>query len=255
MGTSPIDFEADDFIRMRRSANGGASFGPVVTIGVARHAAPSLDCAALAPVTNGNLRVIQAANIATDALVDGIVYAVWHSWDPVGQSMEVLFSRSTESGAAATWSTPVRLNDVAVNDQFFPRLATQEFPSVPPASQVRVIWYDRRHDPNNVNFDVYAANSTDAGQSWYANGRLTTATLDLPQLSPNFDCKRSICYFGSYNALTDIRPSDPLFLAAWGDTRNMASGDPCANPSCQPGICPYLPASSPDPDVRVRVGC
>src|SRR5205085_82849 len=41
-----------------------------------------------------------------------------------------------------------------------------------------IAWYDTRRDPTGKKYDVYAAVSTDGGQTFSANFRVTDATFD-----------------------------------------------------------------------------
>lgn len=259
-GTNPLDPNLTNAVRTRQSIDGGMTFGPVGTIATTRRAPSQAACPINFPALNGNVRLIRAVNLATDPLVDNNVYAAWHTWDTNLNSSEVMFSRSTDSGA--TWlrdqngnPAPVRLNDTTTNDQFFPRIATRVYHGQQPnLTEIRVIWYDRRRDTMNPNkdFDVYSDTSLNAGATWQTDTRLTDTPAPLPlppQLNPNFDCKRGPCSFGDYIALRDITPNgSDLFISGWGDTRLTASSPP-GSP------CGTGPASSPDPDVRVLVGC
>ena len=75
--------------------------------------------------------------------------------------MQVFVATSADGGN--TWKqTPVApLSDT--HDQFFPWI------NVSSAGVVGVSWLDRRNDPNNVNYEAFAAFSTDGGQSFGEN--------------------------------------------------------------------------------------
>jgi hypothetical protein len=239
-------------IYIARSTNGGESFEPQVVIAQAPYVVPppiSLDnlCQAI-PFLNGFVGVKFWGNIAADPLVDNNVYAVWQSWDETLQSSEIYFSASTHGGEAATWSTPVRINDVTTGDQFFPRIATNVFhASSPDKTQIKVIWYDRRLDPQNLSVHVFGDASFNAGAAWQNDVRWSTTASPLPHILTNFDCRwGGPCYFGDYNGLSTMGPGSDLFVAAWGDTRPpLASGTPC-------NTCP---SPQPDPNVMTAVGC
>lgn len=75
----------------------------------------------------------------------------------------------------ATWSPRARMDDETATypvDQFHPWLSVDE------AGRVWVVFYDRRHDPDGVLMDVYFTASTDGGQTWRANERVTTVSSD-----------------------------------------------------------------------------
>ncbi len=139
---------------------------------------------------------------------NGEVYVVFASNPPGVDQSDVYFVRSSDGGR--TWSEPVRLNDDRTpNDQFLPALA------VAPDGTIAAIWYDRRHDPENLKIDVYMAVSTDGGRTWLPNKRVTTVSFGVPPLGPNFDRVRP-CYMGDY---IDITADARNFYLAWGDNR------------------------------------
>ena len=209
-------------------------------------------CGTLEGALNGHVRNGPLANLATDPLVDGYVYAVFDHYDYHGTppSSDIMFSRSINYGA--TWSAmPMRLNDVTTGDQFQPTIATRIYQTQ--TSLIRVIWYDRRRDPANLAYDIYSNTSQDHGVNWQTNGRVTNVSqpMPLPTLAPNFDCQGGLCYFGDYIGLNSTTANGGSFIGAWGDTRDTASGTPCAHPSPTPAG----PATSPDPNVYSALGC
>jgi len=90
----------------------------------------------------------------------------------------------------------------ANHDQFFPWL------SVSPMGLVGVSWLDRRNDPANVDYQAFAAISTDGGQSFRSNVQLTTAFSN-----PNDNN-------GSMGSYTGNTWAGPDFIAAWMDDSN-----------------------------------
>lgn len=234
-------------IRLRRSTDGGQSFLGEVTVGSAVPPSVVSCCgrSALAGGVSGSqsIRLIPFGNLATDSLASSNVYSVWNT--QVSGSSEVYFSRSTNNGAS--WSAAVRLNDVVTNDQFLPRISSGVlFEANPNVTHTKVMWYDRRLDPNNLMFDVFADTSTDGGVTWGTDVRWTEVSSTPPQTCPNFDCGIASCYMGDYNAMSTLNPSSSEFILGWGDTRLTASGTACAA---------GRPSSGPDPDVRAARGC
>ena len=88
-----------------------------------------------------------------------------YTW--TGTYLRVQVIRSTDGGK--TWSKPVPVAPASdTHDQFFPSL------SVSPTGKVGVSWLDRRNDPNNIDYQAFAAISTDGGRT-FPNTQLTEA--------------------------------------------------------------------------------
>jgi hypothetical protein len=137
----------------------------------------------------------------SDGPYAGNLYVAMYNW--TGTYLRVQVIRSTDGGM--TWSRPVPVAPASANhDQFFPWL------SVSPMGLVGVSWLDRRNDPANVNYQAFAAISTDGGQSFRSNVQLTTA-FSNPKLGGD---GYSI---GSYTGNTWAGPD---FIAAWMDDSN-----------------------------------
>lgn len=222
----------DRTLRIRRSDDGGVTFGPEVTITTiksTRDVTAGSRCGRQA--LKGNIRTLELPAIAvdrSDGPTRGHVYVVYQS-DPDGDGADisdVFFTRSTDGGA--TWSPPVRLNDdQTTTDQWMP------FVAVTREGTIGVMFYDRRFDPDNLKIDVYMAVSRDGGQSFLPNFRITDMPFDVPPTAPNFDSLRGICYMGDYNHMT---ADDQFFYLAWGDNRQLLKTQ-------------QFPEGRPDPDV------
>jgi hypothetical protein len=177
-----------------RSSDGGNTWSP-----------PKL----VAPITletyvpNTNITVRNTPAIAVDnsnGPHSGNLYVVMYNW--TGAFMQVVVARSTDGGS--TWSKPVPVAPGITHDQFLPWI------SVSPTGLVGVSWLDRRNDPANIDYQAYAAISTDGGQSFQTNVQLTSGFSD-----PNAMMGSSI---GDYTGNTWDGPN--YFLAAWMDNSN-----------------------------------
>ena len=129
----------------------------------------------------------------------GNLYVAMYNW--TGTFMQVVVARSTDSGA--TWSKPVPVAPGFTNDQFFPWL------SVSPNGLVGVVWLDRRNDPNNIEYQAFAAISSDGGLSFQPNVQLTQ-NFSNPVLGDIGS--------DSYNGAAWDGPN--YFIAAWMDSSN-----------------------------------
>jgi len=220
-------------LRIRRSDDGGVTFGPEVTIASLRPTAdPTASRRCGRQALKGNIRTLELPAIAvdrSDGPTKGSVYVVYQS-DPDGDgpdTSDVFFTRSTDGGLR--WSAPIRVNDdQTTTDQWMPSVA------VTYEGTIGVMFYDRRRDPeNNLKIDVYMAVSRDGGQSFSPNFRITDVPFDVPPTAPNFDSLRGICYMGDYNHIT---ADDQFFYLAWGDNRSVLKTE-------------RFPEGRPDPDV------
>lgn len=126
--------------------------------------------------------------VATDP-GSGAIYLTWDQrGDSEDSSSDVYFMASTDEGQS--WTDPVQLND---DDPA--RGANQYFPgvSVAPGGRIDVAWYDFRNDPffsadagggsmgsaeGERWWDVYHTHSTDGGETWSANTRVTDRSVD-----------------------------------------------------------------------------
>jgi hypothetical protein len=77
---------------------------------------------------------------------------------------------------------------------------------------VGVSWLDRRNDPANIDYQAFAAISTDGGQSFQPNVQLTTAFSN-----PNVNGYEDNAWMGDYTGNTWDGPD---FVAAWMDSSN-----------------------------------
>lgn len=105
------------------------------------------------------------------------VYATWD--DTRSGYSDIWFSRSTDKGR--TWSKPLRVND---NPPGAP-LGVADFRMTPvvavaPRGEVGVAWYDRRGDPARRCWHYMLAYSSDGGEHFGANQRVSTVASCPP---------------------------------------------------------------------------
>jgi hypothetical protein len=138
----------------------------------------------------------------SDGPYSGNLYVVMYTW--TGAYLRVQMIRSTDGGD--TWSQPILLAPKSdTHDQFFSSI------SVSPTGKVGVSWLDRRNDPANIDYQAFAAISTDGGQSFGANWQLTTAFSD-PRTNGTENN-----WMGDYTGNTW---AGDTFIAAWMDSSN-----------------------------------
>jgi hypothetical protein len=183
---------------------------------------------------NDHFRTLVVRAIAADPSRPGAVYAAEDiaPLDPAGIALDpgdVAFARSPDDGQ--TWQGTVQLGgqtarvlnddnngqtaqglrDDVVTGQALPRLA------VDAQGDVALIWYDTRRDPANHNLDVFATVSSDGGQAFSPNFRLTDGSFD-PDAGKFTDATgQDNFYLGDAIGLALAHQTA---YAAWTDTRN-----------------------------------
>jgi hypothetical protein len=125
--------------------------------------------------------------------------------DDAGPDMDIFFIKSTDDGV--TWSNRVRINDDPEQngaDQFHPWITVDD------QGVIHAIFYDRRLDPANLQFDLFYSRSADGGLTWSANERITTVSSDPSQAA-------LAGLIGEYIGLSAWGGEVQM---AWTDTRN-----------------------------------
>lgn len=120
---------------------------------------------------------------------------------------DIFYVRSTDGGA--TFSAPRKINDDNTT-------ASQLLPALAAAADgtVGVRWWDRRNDPvNDTLTDVYMAVTTDGGNSFSKNFRITDTNWPF---GPNLERSIRVGYHGDYDALATAGNN---FFVSWSDER------------------------------------
>jgi hypothetical protein len=131
----------------------------------------------------------------------GALYVVWTT-DGGSDPPDVVFSKSTDHGAS--WSAPAPASDTIVHSQFAPCVA------VDPNGNVVVGFYDGRDDVNNRRVNFYVSRSSDGGQTFQANVKVSDADFDITTI-------------GHWSAIVlgnGVAASDRMVHAIWTDGRN-----------------------------------
>jgi hypothetical protein len=217
----PFNASTTREIRIRRSTDLGAAFGPARSV---TPVTPIGDSFALQGMFRSFLDLQGLAVDQSAGARRGTVYLTFHDGrnrqkpDPLGFCGgtatycfgDVFLTKSTDGGD--TWSAPVRINDDDVRlgiDQWFPAVDVDRSGVVWTAS------YDRRRDVRNFLIDTFVARSVDGGVTW-TNTRATKA--DFAPVTGWQDLFVNPAYMGDYIAVAaDATGRYPGVIAAWGD--------------------------------------
>ena len=206
-GTGASGQGGDNRLFVRKSTDRGLTFG--AEVGVADLATTSVNGGL---GLNGGLRSNSFPHAAVNP-VSGDLVATYND-DPgpaAGTDRgDAFYVRSIDGGA--TWTAPVRVNDDAIRDQFFPTVSI-----TPAGDRVMFGYYSRSHDSNNLYFHR-------RGRTAVMNN--TTGAIALRrsfQLGPDNpvvigqDPVINATYMGDYD---QIDSSSTAFHTIWSDNRD-----------------------------------
>jgi hypothetical protein len=214
------------------STDGGATFDPVDHV-TGRRIAFGLGCptgTVLDPLPGYRFRKFHALMVAADPIRPGRAYVATSDdiFDSRGKPVgpDVIFARSDDYGVSWREYTlaeePAVLNDdndgrrptgIAVDvisHQVMPRLA------IDGTGNVGVVWVDTRRDTGNHMLDVFGTISTDGGQTFSPNFRLTDVSFDADRGRFINAVGNDEYYIGDYSGLA---MANNTAYAAWTDTR------------------------------------
>jgi hypothetical protein len=172
---------------------------------------------AVAPILNPGIKSASNATVAVGAgPCAGMVFVAWATM-PGGLDADIYFS-SSPTGAAGTWTAPVRVNQDPIGngrDQWAPKMTVD-----PVTGMIVISYYDRRLDPTNTRVQTWASTSMNCGLNW------TDCTLsDIPPVQPvsTFGIPPAAQYIGDYLGSDFNQLNGSAFT--WNDARNGASQD------------------------------
>jgi hypothetical protein len=198
---------AAESIKMRKSTDGGQTFGPAVTVATLRTTGVNGD------LNLGGFR----SNSFPQAVVNPANNNIYVTFDDKGSGTDradVFFTQSTDGGA--TWQTPVKVNDDGTTtDQWQPALAV-----TPTGNYVGVFWYDRRNDPSNNLIDRYGSVGTVAGDTVVFGPNMRISDTNFPPAFGHDPAINSV-YMGDYD---QVVASATGFFLTWGDNRSPSRG-------------------------------
>jgi len=176
---------------------------------------------------------------------------------PSGDPMDVMIARSRDRGV--TWDPPVRVNDDPLGSGRYQWFGTM---SVAPNGRIDAVWNDTRASLTATVCELYYAFSTDGGQTWSTNERISVqwnSVIGWPNQNKIGDYYHMVsdnvgahlAWAATFNGEQDVyytRIGDyDCNGNGVGDTQDLASGaaDDC-NTNGIPDSCEIAAGASPD---------
>ncbi len=213
-GFDPVTGASLNIIQVSKLTGGGSVLeGTVVAVN------PAIPIPS--PLPGGQFRTFTIPQIAAD---NRGIYVVWDDFR-TGDA-DVLLAGSTDGGT--TWSSPVRVNDVAVGSDGWPYDDSQFFPTIASsAGIISVAWYDSRFSSSDIclfvpspplcQVDVFYAQSVDGGVSFSPSLRVTSVSFDPNTVLRTDQPGANFPFIGDY---IHIAASPTSVYPIWTDNRN-----------------------------------
>ena len=236
-------------ILLRKSTDGGLTFGPSITVATLSSTLGINGDLGLTGIRNGTFTPVSFRTPDTFQAVTnpvtGQMYLVYHNVGAGTDRGDIFLVTSQDGGF--TWSAPVRVNtDATLNDQWQPTLAV-----TPDGTKLGIFWYDRRLDPNNNLIDYFGRTCTITGFTLTcgADYRISDVSF-LPEFGRDFVVNST--YMGDY----DIAQADNLFFyVAWGDNLlPLAGGDGRMDPNVFFDRVSTANTAIPEPSTLLLLG-
>ncbi len=206
--TEECNTSLDHGIFMRRSTNGGSSFGGASKINKPGQWKDNPDPDDLLPPKNARIAASTSAPLVFDPTDNSLNYIVQNNVNRATSGADISFTKSMDYGS--TWSDMTTVSVTgsgapAPRDQFFPWM------DVDPEGNLHAIWFDNRQDPQNLLINTFQGDSTDGGQTW-ANRNISTQSWN-----PNLSFFGSGAFIGDYNGFA---AGEGVMYPVWTDGRN-----------------------------------
>jgi subtilisin-like proprotein convertase family protein len=208
-GTGAGGQGGDNKLFVRKSTDQGASFAPEVQVADLNTTTVNGGLG-----LNGGFRSNSFPHAAINP-VSGHIVVVYND-DPslanTADNGDIYYTRSTNGGS--TWSAPIRVNDIAIRDQYMPTVAIS-------TDGTRIVfgYYSRDHDTSNLMFHrqsrLGTMNTTTGGITLNKSFQLGPDTPPVigqdPVINPT--------YMGDYDQIA-ATPVPNAFYMSWADDRS-----------------------------------
>jgi hypothetical protein len=198
----------DHGIFMRRSVNGGRSFGHAQRIDKPGQWRDNPNKNDLLPDKNAPIAASTSAPLVFNPVDHSLNYIVQNNINRAKTGADISFTKSTDYGQ--TWSNmhyvaTTRNGGPARNDQFFPWM------DVDPQGGLHAIWFDNRTSPKNLRIKTWQGSAGIAGRTW-KNFNISTESWN-----PNRSFFDSGGFIGDYNGFA---AGNGVMYPLWTDGRN-----------------------------------
>jgi hypothetical protein len=206
--TEECNTSIDHGIFMRRSTDGGGSFGSAHRINKAGQWADNPNADDLLPNKRGRVPASTSAPLVFNPVDNSLNYIVQNNINRATSGADISFTKSTDYGA--TWS---KMSYVATNAFGQPALKDQFFPwmDVDAQGNLHAIWFDNRNSQKNITIETFQGDSHVGGLSW-ANTDISSRPWN-----PNQSFFSSGAFFGDYNGFA---AGNGVMYPIWTDGRN-----------------------------------
>ena len=208
--TEECNTSLDHGIFMRRSTNGGQSFGPANRIDKPGQWADNPNPDDLLPNKKGRAPASTSAPLVFNPVDNSLNYIVQNNINRATTGADISFTKSKNYGRS--WS---RMSNVAVNANGTPAPKDQFFPwmDVDQQGNLHAIWFDNRNAPQNVRIETFQGQSGIGGQNW------TNTDISTKSWNPNSSFFSSGSFFGDYNGFA-VGDHSNVMYPIWTDGRN-----------------------------------
>jgi hypothetical protein len=206
--TEECNTAIDHGIFLRRSTNGGTSFGPAHKINKPGQWKDNPNPDDLLAPKEARIPASTSAPLVFNPVDNSLNYIVQNNINGANTGADISFTKSMDYGA--TWSS---MHDVAVNPAGNPAPKDQFFPwmDVDPRGNLHAIWYDNRDTQTNLRIRTFQGRSGKSGITW------SNKNISTKRWNPNKSFFDSGAFIGDYNGYA---VGDGVAYPIWTDGRN-----------------------------------
>ena len=206
--TEECNTSLDHGIFMRRSTNGGSSFGPALKINKDGQWADNPNPDDLLQHKKARIAASTSAPLVFNPVDNSLNYIVQNNVDRATSGADISFTKSKDYGQ--TWS---KMQFVATNGAGKPAPKDQFFPwmDVDPQGNLHAIWFDNRNAPKNVRIETFQGDSGIGGQNW------SNTDISTKSWNPNSSFFGSGAFIGDYNGFA---AGNGVMYPLWTDGRD-----------------------------------